>query len=124
LPGAGPAELGAALAGWHRTLVVRGPGDAVSIVDPATASARSRPEADAVLCLAGPADAAAVGSASSNLLLWGTRFQGRKAVVRRIPSVRRVFASPAFSQLRPSLGNKFTRSDQYQWALWLLVTEA
>ena len=50
-------------------LVVRGPGDAVSIVDPATASARSRPEADAVLCLAGPADAAAVGSASSNLLL-------------------------------------------------------
>jgi precorrin-6Y C5,15-methyltransferase (decarboxylating) len=56
-PGAGPAELGAALAGWHRTLVVGGPADAVSIVDPATAAARSWPEPAAVLCLADPAGA-------------------------------------------------------------------
>ncbi|HEX2133366.1 MAG TPA: SAM-dependent methyltransferase, partial [Actinophytocola sp.] len=55
-PGAGPAELGAALAGWRRTLVVvEAPGDereALSIVDPAEAAARAWREPSVVLCLA------------------------------------------------------------------------
>ncbi len=54
-PGAGPAELGAALAGWRRTLVVvtglGGPGEELSIVDPAEAAARTWPEPNVVLCL-------------------------------------------------------------------------
>jgi len=54
-PGAGPAELGAALTGWRRTLVVAsgigGPTEQLSIVDPAEAAARSWPEPNIVLCL-------------------------------------------------------------------------
>jgi precorrin-6Y C5,15-methyltransferase (decarboxylating) len=55
-PGAGPAELGAALAGWRRSLVVLadvgGPAEALSIVDPGEAAARSWPSPNVVLCLA------------------------------------------------------------------------
>jgi precorrin-6B C5,15-methyltransferase / cobalt-precorrin-6B C5,C15-methyltransferase len=54
-PGAGPAELGAALVGWRRTLVVvediGGPREALSIVDPAEAAERSWGEVSIVLCL-------------------------------------------------------------------------
>ncbi len=52
------------------------------------------------------------------------RFRGENSVLRRIPSVRRVLAVHALSQLRRSFVTKFTRSDHYQWALWLLVTGA
>lgn len=54
-PGAGPAELGAALAGWRRTLVVGtdigGPDEELSIVDPAEAAGQAWPEPNVVLCL-------------------------------------------------------------------------
>jgi len=54
-PGAGPAELGAELAGWRRTLAVLadvgGPAEALSIVDPAEAAGRSWPDPNVVLCL-------------------------------------------------------------------------
>ena len=33
------------------------------------------------------------------------------------------FRGPAFPQFRSSFSAMFTRSDHYQWALWLLVTE-
>lgn len=59
-PGAGPAEIGAGLAGWRRTLVVaEQPGSAaeqLSTVDAAAAAARSWREPNLVLCLADPAD--------------------------------------------------------------------
>ncbi|OLF13356.1 SAM-dependent methyltransferase [Actinophytocola xanthii] len=55
-PGAGPAELGAALVGWRRTLVVvediGGPREALSIVDPGEAAGRSWGDVSIVLCLA------------------------------------------------------------------------
>jgi precorrin-6Y C5,15-methyltransferase (decarboxylating) len=54
-PGAGPAEVGAALVGWRRTLVVvsdvGGPREELSIVDPAEAAGRQWPEPNVVLCL-------------------------------------------------------------------------
>lgn len=57
-PGAGPAEIGAGLAGWDRTLVVGerlgAPDESVSTVDPATAAARTWREPNVVLCLAEP----------------------------------------------------------------------
>jgi precorrin-6B C5,15-methyltransferase / cobalt-precorrin-6B C5,C15-methyltransferase len=55
-PGAGPAELGAELMGWRRTLVVvedlGEDGEQLSIVDPAEAAARTWAEPSGVLCLA------------------------------------------------------------------------
>ncbi|MPZ84225.1 MAG: hypothetical protein GEV28_29020, partial [Actinophytocola sp.] len=55
-PGAGPAELGAGLVGWRRTLVVvqdvGGPHEELSIVDPAEAAARAWREPTIVLSLA------------------------------------------------------------------------
>lgn len=55
-PGAGPAELGAELTGWRRTLVVvedpGGPAERLSIVDPAEAAARTWGEPAVVLSLA------------------------------------------------------------------------
>jgi len=55
-PGAGPAELAAALMGWHRTLVVVedvcGTDEQLSIVDPVEAATRSWRTPNAVLCLA------------------------------------------------------------------------
>lgn len=55
-PGAGPAELGAALSGWRRTLAVLtdagGPAEELSIVDPAEAAGRSWPDPNVLLCLA------------------------------------------------------------------------
>jgi precorrin-6Y C5,15-methyltransferase (decarboxylating) len=55
-PGAGPAELGAALDGWRRNLVVLedfgGPAEKLSIVDTAEAAARAWHEPNIVLCLA------------------------------------------------------------------------
>jgi precorrin-6B C5,15-methyltransferase / cobalt-precorrin-6B C5,C15-methyltransferase len=55
-PGAGPAELGAELVGWRRTLVVLedpgGAGEQLSIVDPMEAAARTWRDPVAVLCLA------------------------------------------------------------------------
>lgn len=63
-PGAGPAELGAALVGWRRTLVVveelGGAGERLSIVDPAEAAARTWRVPAVVLCLV---DLDRVGSA-------------------------------------------------------------
>ena len=57
-PGAGPAELGAALAGWRRTLAVLadvgGPAEELSIVDPGEAAGRSWPDPNVVLCLTDP----------------------------------------------------------------------
>jgi precorrin-6Y C5,15-methyltransferase (decarboxylating) len=54
-PGAGPAELGAALVGWRRTLVVvadvGGPREELSIVDPTEAAGRQWLEPNVVLCL-------------------------------------------------------------------------
>lgn len=62
--GAGPAELGAELVGWRRTLVVvedlGGAGERLSIVDPAEAAAGRWREPAVVLCLA---DLDRVGSA-------------------------------------------------------------
>jgi precorrin-6B C5,15-methyltransferase / cobalt-precorrin-6B C5,C15-methyltransferase len=55
-PGAGPAELAAALDGWRRTLVVLedfgGPGEKLSTVDTAEAARRSWLGPNTVLCLA------------------------------------------------------------------------
>lgn len=55
-PGAGPAELGAELVGWRRTLVVLedigGPAEELSIVDPAEAANRTWRDPSVVLCLA------------------------------------------------------------------------
>lgn len=57
-PGAGPAEIGAALAGWERTLVVAedldGPHERVTTVSPAQAAARSWRDPNVVLCLRDP----------------------------------------------------------------------
>jgi precorrin-6Y C5,15-methyltransferase (decarboxylating) len=56
-PGAGPAELGAGLTGWRRTLVVAediGGDEVVSTVDAADAARRSWREPNVVLCLADP----------------------------------------------------------------------
>jgi precorrin-6B C5,15-methyltransferase / cobalt-precorrin-6B C5,C15-methyltransferase len=54
-PGAGPAELAAALVGWRRTLVVAedvgGPTERLSIVDPSEAVARAWRAPNVVLCL-------------------------------------------------------------------------
>lgn len=54
-PGAGPAELGAELAGWSRTLVVAedlgGPGERVTTVAPDEAALRSWRDPNVVLCL-------------------------------------------------------------------------
>jgi len=54
-PGAGPAELGAGLAGWRRTLTVAedlgGPGETVSTVGPDEAAQRSWAEPNVVVCL-------------------------------------------------------------------------
>jgi len=54
-PGAGPAELGAGLAGWQRTLTVAedlgGPGERVSTVRPDEAAQRSWAEPNVVVCL-------------------------------------------------------------------------
>jgi precorrin-6B C5,15-methyltransferase / cobalt-precorrin-6B C5,C15-methyltransferase len=64
-PGAGPAELGAALSGWRRTLVVLedfgGPAEKLSVVDTAEAAGRDWQSPNVVLCLA---DVDAVGSGS------------------------------------------------------------
>ncbi|HEV2783297.1 MAG TPA: SAM-dependent methyltransferase [Actinophytocola sp.] len=55
-PGTGPAELGAALEGWRRYLVVLedygGPAEKLSIVDTAEAAGREWQEPNIVLCLA------------------------------------------------------------------------
>ncbi|WP_157528834.1 hypothetical protein [Nocardia sp. NRRL S-836] len=50
-PGAGPAEIGAGLAGWRRTLVVADVGE-LSTVDPKDAVTRRWIAPEAVLCLA------------------------------------------------------------------------
>ncbi|MGH3440145.1 MAG: precorrin-6y C5,15-methyltransferase (decarboxylating) subunit CbiE, partial [Sciscionella sp.] len=58
-PGCGPAELGAGLAGWRRSLVVAedigGAGERLSTVDPASAAERVWREPNLVFCLADPA---------------------------------------------------------------------
>ncbi|MCT2584675.1 bifunctional cobalt-precorrin-7 (C(5))-methyltransferase CbiE/decarboxylating cobalt-precorrin-6B (C(15))-methyltransferase CbiT [Actinophytocola gossypii] len=55
-PGTGPAEFGAALSGWRRTLVVLeavgGDQETLSIVDPAEAADRTWRQPSVVLCLA------------------------------------------------------------------------
>lgn len=55
-PGAGPAELGAELDGWRRSLVVLedcgGPDERLSVVDAHAASARDWFQPDVLLCLA------------------------------------------------------------------------
>lgn len=57
-PGAGPAEIGAGLAGWSRTLVVAedlgGPGERLTTLDPAAAAAGAWAEPNVVLCLREP----------------------------------------------------------------------
>ncbi|AHI00591.1 bifunctional cobalt-precorrin-7 (C(5))-methyltransferase/cobalt-precorrin-6B (C(15))-methyltransferase [Kutzneria viridogrisea] len=56
-PGAGPAELGAGLAGWRRTFIVAedlGGDEAVSTVDASVAASRTWREPNVVLCLAEP----------------------------------------------------------------------
>lgn len=57
-PGAGPAEIGAALHGWERTLVVAedldGPHEAVTTETPAGAAARTWRDPNVVLCLRDP----------------------------------------------------------------------
>ena len=50
-PGAGPAEIGAGLAGWRRTLIVADSGE-LSTVDPKDAVTRRWTAPEAVLCLA------------------------------------------------------------------------
>ncbi|WP_226363927.1 precorrin-6y C5,15-methyltransferase (decarboxylating) subunit CbiE [Pseudonocardia abyssalis] len=57
-PGAGPAEIGAALHGWERTLVVAedldGPDERVTTVTPGQAAARTWRDPNVVLCLRDP----------------------------------------------------------------------
>lgn len=57
-PGAGPAEIGAALDGWARTLVVAedldGPDERLTTVTPAEAATREWREPNVVLCLRDP----------------------------------------------------------------------
>jgi precorrin-6Y C5,15-methyltransferase (decarboxylating) len=57
-PGAGPAEIGAGLHGWQRTLFVAedlgGPGERLSTVDPEDAAGREWREPNLVFCLADP----------------------------------------------------------------------
>jgi precorrin-6B C5,15-methyltransferase / cobalt-precorrin-6B C5,C15-methyltransferase len=57
-PDGGPAQLGAGLHGWQRTLVVAeelgGPGEQLSIVDAETAALRSWRDPNVLLCLANP----------------------------------------------------------------------
>ena len=64
-PGAGPAELAAALAGWRRTLVVvedvGGPAEQVSVVDLEGAAGRRWRTPNVVLCLAEPDRVGALG---------------------------------------------------------------
>ncbi|WP_300007156.1 precorrin-6y C5,15-methyltransferase (decarboxylating) subunit CbiE [Pseudonocardia sp.] len=64
-PGAGPAEIGAALAGWERTLVVAedldGPHERLTTLSPAEAAARSWREPNVLLCLRDPAAVPPVG---------------------------------------------------------------
>lgn len=50
-PGAGPAEIGAGIAGWRRTLIVADSGE-LSTVDPRDAVTRRWTAPEAVLCLA------------------------------------------------------------------------
>ncbi len=58
-PGAGPAELGAALAGWSRTLVVAedldGPAERLTTLPAAEAAGREWRDPNVVLCLRDPA---------------------------------------------------------------------
>ena len=58
-PGAGPAELGAALAGWSRTLVVAedldGPAERITTLPAAEAAGREWRDPNVVLCLRDPA---------------------------------------------------------------------
>ncbi len=58
-PGAGPAELGAALAGWSRTLVVAedldGPAERIMTLPAAEAAGREWRDPNVVLCLRDPA---------------------------------------------------------------------
>lgn len=64
-PGAGPAEIGAALHGWSRTLVVAedldGPDGRLTTVTPAEAAARTWREPNVVLCLRDPDAVPAAG---------------------------------------------------------------
>jgi precorrin-6Y C5,15-methyltransferase (decarboxylating) len=64
-PGAGPAEIGAALHGWPRTLVVAedlgGAGERLTTVAASAAAARSWPAPNVVLCLREPAPVEARG---------------------------------------------------------------
>ncbi|GDY30560.1 precorrin-6y C5,15-methyltransferase (decarboxylating) subunit CbiE [Gandjariella thermophila] len=56
-PGAGPAELGAGLVGWHRTLVVAedlGGDEKITALEPAEAAARQWRDPNMVFCLADP----------------------------------------------------------------------
>lgn len=57
-PGAGPAEIGAALHGWQRTLVVAedldGPDERITTLSPAEAAARTWRDPNVVLCLRDP----------------------------------------------------------------------
>ena len=64
-PGAGPAEIGAGLAGWERTLLVAedlgGPGERLTTLSPAEAARRSWTEPNLVLCQRDPAAVPARG---------------------------------------------------------------
>jgi precorrin-6B C5,15-methyltransferase / cobalt-precorrin-6B C5,C15-methyltransferase len=64
-PGAGPAEIGAGLDGWRRTLVIAenlgGRGERLSTMEPAAAAAGSWREPNLVLSLADPDAVAATG---------------------------------------------------------------
>jgi precorrin-6B C5,15-methyltransferase / cobalt-precorrin-6B C5,C15-methyltransferase len=63
-PGAGPAELGAALVGWHRTLVVAediGGDEKVTALEPAEAATRRWRDPNVVFCLADPESVPARG---------------------------------------------------------------
>lgn len=64
-PGAGPAEIGSALHGWERTLVVAedldGPHEAITTVAPAEAAARTWRDPNVLLCLRDPGAVPAAG---------------------------------------------------------------
>lgn len=64
-PGAGPAEIGAALRGWRRHLVVAedldGPHERLSTMDPAEAAGREWSEPNVLLCLREPEAVPAAG---------------------------------------------------------------
>ena len=107
-PDCGPAQLGAGLHGWQRTLVIAedlgGPGEQLSIVDAETAALRTWRDPNVLLCLADPAAVPerswyAGGTAAEEWALSEDEFAHRDGMITKA-EVRAV----ALARLAPRLG--------------------